>query len=45
MKRKCADIETRAELVVLYGILEKKGILSKKDLDEMRKEAERVGRR
>jgi hypothetical protein len=35
--RKCADVEVRKELVVLYNILRKKGIIDEKDLEDMGK--------
>lgn len=33
--KKCADVEVRKELVVLYRILQKKGILTDDDLKDM----------
>jgi len=32
---KCADVEVRKELVVLYSILQKKGIIDENDLKDM----------
>lgn len=35
--KKYADVEVRKELVVLYHILKRKGILTDEDLDDMNK--------
>jgi len=34
---KCTDVEVRKELVVLYSILQKKGIIDENDLMDMHK--------